>query len=446
MIRHLQFARAVAALLFATLVCAGPAAATNIERVTSPGGIEAWLVHEPAVPIIALHFSFKGGADQDPALKPGLGYMAAALLDDGAGELDAEAFQRRLQEHAVEMRFAVTRDDLSGSVRLLRDRKDQGFELLRLALTEPRFDSAAVERVRAQMISALRRETTNPNDIASRIWWETAFPNHPYGRPTNGTLESVPLITPEDLRGFVRRVLARDRLKIAAVGDIDAPTLGRVLDEVFGKLPAHAELTAVPRTTLQGIGRRIVVDLDVPQAVLSLGGVGIERKDPDFIPAYIVNHVLGGGSFSSRLYNEVREKRGLAYGVYSYLASLDYTALFLGGTQTRADRTGDALALIEAEIARMAKDGPTADELAKAKSYLKGSYPLSFDTSGKIASQLLRIQLDDLGIDYINKRNSLIEAVTLDDAKRAAKRLAAGGLFVTVVGRPKGLASKEPGG
>jgi zinc protease len=344
------------------------------------------------------------------------------------------------------MRFSVTRDNLSGSVRLLRDRKDQGFELLRLALTEPRFDSESVERLRAQMISALRRETTNPNDIATRIWWKTAFPDHPYGRPTNGTLESVPLITVDDLRGFVRRVLARDKLKIAAVGDIDAPTLGRVLDEVFGKLPAHAELTAVPQTTLQGIGRRIVVDLDVPQAVLSLGGVGIARKDPDFIPAYIVNHVLGGGSFSSRLYNEVREKRGLAYGVYTYLASLDFTALFLGGTQTRADRTGDALALIEAEIARMAKDGPTEDELAKAKSYLKGSYPLSFDTSGKIASQLLRIQLDNLGIDYINKRNGLIEAVTLDDAKRAGKRLAAGGLFVTVVGRPKGLASKEPGG
>jgi zinc protease len=446
MIRHLPFARAVAALLFATLLWAGPAAATNIERVTSPGGIEAWLVREPAVPIIALQFSFKGGADQDPALKPGIGYMAAALLDDGAGELDAEAFQRRLQEHAVEMRFSVTRDDLSGSVRLLRDRKDQGFELLRLALTEPRFDSESVERLRAQMISALRRETTNPNDIATRIWWKTAFPDHPYGRPTNGTLESVPLITVDDLRGFVRRVLARDKLKIAAVGDIDAPTLGRVLDEVFGKLPARAELTAVPQTTLQGIGRRIVVDLDVPQAVLSLGGVGIARRDPDFIPAYIVNHVLGGGSFSSRLYNEVREKRGLAYGVYTYLASLDFTALFLGGTQTRADRTGDALALIEAEIARMAKDGPTEDELAKAKSYLKGSYPLSFDTSGKIASQLLRIQLDDLGIDYINKRNGLIEAVTLDDAKRAAKRLAAGGLLVTVVGRPKGVASKEPGG
>ncbi len=434
------------ALLVGALAFASIAHATNIERVVSPGGIEAWLVREPAVPLIALHFAFRGGSDQDPAVKPGVAYMASALFDDGAGELDSETFQRRLQENAVELRFSVTRDDLTGSVKVLRDRQEQGFELVRLALTAPRFDSAAVERIRAQIIAGLRRETTNPNDIASRLWWQTAFPNHPYGRPSNGTLESVPLITAEDLRDYVRRIVSRGHLKVAAVGDIDAPTLARALDHIFGKLPAQSELTPVASTTLQGVGRRIVVDLDVPQAVLTLGGAGIARKDPDFIPAYIANHILGGGSFSSRLYNEVREKRGLAYGVYSYLASFEYAALFLGGTQTRADRAGEALALIEAEIARMANEGPTEDELAAAKSYLKGSYPLSFDTSGKIASQLLRIQLDNLGIDYIDRRNGLIEAVTLDDTKRAAKRLAAGGLLVTVVGRPKGLASKEPGG
>jgi zinc protease len=437
---------AFALLLLCMLAFAAPANATKIERVVSPGGIEAWLVRETAVPLISMHFAFKGGADQDPSAKPGIGYMAAALLDDGAGDLNSEAFQRRLQEDAVELRFSVSRDNLSGSIRVLRDRQEQGFDLLRLALNEPRFDPDAVERVRGQMLSGLRRESTNPNDIANRVWWKTAFPDHPYGRPNNGTLESVPLITIEDLKTYVRRGVARDNLKVAVVGDIDAATLATTLDRVFGKLPAKADLTPVPPIDLNGVGRRIVVDLDVPQAVLSFGGIGIARKDPDFIPAYIVNHILGGGSFSSRLYNEVREKRGLAYGVYSYLTSYDRSALFMGGTQTRADRAGEALALIEAEITRMATDGPTDDELAKAKSYLKGSYPLSFDTSGKIASQLLRIQLDDLGIDYINKRNSLIDAVTIEDAKRVAKRLAAGGLFVTVVGRPKGLASKEPGG
>jgi len=444
---HSTLTRLVPAyLLLAVLAFATPAQATKIERVVSPGGIEAWLVRETTVPLISMHFAFKGGADQDPSAKPGIGYMAAALLDDGAGDLRSEAFQQRLQEDAVELRFSVSRDNLSGSIRVLKDRQQQGFELLRLALNEPRFDADAVERVRGQMLSGLRRESTNPNDIANRVWWKTAFPDHPYGQPQNGTLESVPLIAAEDLKTYVRRGLARDNLKVAVVGDIDAATLAKTLDYVFGSLPAKADLTPVPPTDLAGVGRRIVVDLDVPQAVLSFGGAGIARSDPDFIPAYIVNHILGGGSFSSRLYNEVREKRGLAYGVYSYLTSYDRSALFMGGTQTRADRAGEALALIEAEITRMATEGPTEDELAKAKSYLKGSYPLSFDTSGKIASQLLRIQLDDLGIDYINKRNSLIDAVTIEDAKRVAKRLAAGGLFVTVVGRPKGLVSKEPGG
>jgi zinc protease len=223
-------------------------------------------------------------------------------------------------------------------------------------------------------------------------------------------------------------------------------TLGKTLDRVFGALPATGALTPVPDIVVQGGGRRIVVQLDVPQAVVTMGGSGIMRKDPDFIPAYLVNHILGGGSFTSRLYSEVREKRGLAYGVHSNLFTLRHSALFMANTQAGADKTGEALELIEAQIRRMAAEGPTEAELDKAKAYLKGSYALNFDTSSKIANMLLQIQLDDLGIDYIDKRNSLIDAVTIDSARRAAKRLGEGGMFVTVVGRPKGLASKEPGG
>jgi zinc protease len=240
-------------------------------------------------------------------------------------------------------------------------------------------------------------------------------------------------------------VLTRASLKVAVVGDIDAATLAPMLDRVFGTLPANGQLVALPAARIQDVGRRIVIDLDVPQAVLSFGGAGLARKDPDFIPAFIVNHILGGGSFSSRLYNEVREKRGLAYGVSSYLLPLDRAALFTGGTQTSNERAGEALKIIEAEIRSMASEGPTEEELAKAKAYLKGSYPLRFDTSAKIAAQLLQIQVEDLGIDYINKRNSLIDAVTLEDARRVAKRLADGGMLVTVVGRPKDLISHEPG-
>src|SRR5262249_36056157 len=154
-------------------------------------------------------------------------------------------------------------------------------------------------RARAQVLAGLRRETTSPNDISTRTWWKTAFPDHPYGRPTNGTLESVPQITVDDLKTYARRVLARNTLKVSVVGDIDAAKLGQFLDRVFGGLPAKAELNPVSTVAMQAAGRRIVIDLDVPQAVLTFGGAGLARKDPDFITAFVVNHILGGGSFTS---------------------------------------------------------------------------------------------------------------------------------------------------
>jgi zinc protease len=429
------------------LIAAGPlaqASATNIERVTSPGGIEAWLVRDPTVPLVAMEFAFTGGANQDPEAKAGVSHILSGMLDEGAGELDSRAFQQQMEENALRMRFASGRDYFTGSVSMLRDRLEPGFDLLRMALTQPRFDNDALERVRAQVLASLRRETTNPNSISNRTWWRTAFPSHPYGRPTNGTLESVPTVTADDLREYHGRVLSRETLKIGVVGDIDAATLGPLLDRVFGALPAKSKLNPLPPARIHDVGRRIVIDLDVPQTVLSFGGVGIERKDPDFIPAFVVNHILGGGSFSSRLYTEVREKRGLAYGVYSYLQTLNRSPMFLGGTQTSNASAGEALKIIEAEIQRMAKDGPSEEELAKAKAYLKGSYALGFDTSAKIAGQLLNIQLWGYGIDYIKTRNDRIDAVTIEDARRVARRLAQGGLLVTVVGRPKDLASAEP--
>jgi zinc protease len=435
-----------AAALTAALVAVSPAqAGTKIERVVSPGGIEAWLVRETSVPLVAMEFAFRGGASQDPADKPGVAYMAASSLDEGAGELDAKAFQHLIERNAISLSFRANRDDFRGSLKVLSDRKEVGFDLLRLALTQPRFDAEPVERIRAQMMTALKRETTSPSDIGSRLWWRTAFPDHPYGRPTNGTLESVPNIQRDDLKALTGRVLARDNLKVGVVGDIDAKELGLVLDRIFGALPAKSELHSVPDTKLASVGRTLEVELDVPQTVVSFGGIGIARKDPDYIPAFIVNHILGGGSFSSRLYREVREKRGLAYSVYSYLLPLDATSLFMGGTQTRTDKSKEAVGLIEEEIKRLAQSGPSEDELDKTKSYLKGSYALNFDTSTKIAAQLVQLQVDELGMDYWERRNGLIDAVTLEDVRRVARRLLDGGVLVTVVGRSQPIPTKQGG-
>lgn len=425
-----------------TVLAVTAARAVTIERVVSRGGIEAWLVRNPA-PMIALEFSVLGSANQDPADRPGVAHMAASLLDEGAGPYDAMVFHDRLERHAIEISFHAGHDYLRGTVRTLKENSDEAFEYLRLALTEPRFDSEAVERIRAEIISRLQRGSVSPNELASRNWWATAFPDHPYGRPVEGTLELLPHIGIDDLRSYSRRVLARNNLKIAIVGDIDPQAAGELIDHAFGKLPATAELSPVTSAVAQGLGRRIVIQLDVPQAVVNFGGPGIGRSDPDFMAAYIVNHILGGGSFSSRLYREVREKRGLAYGISDSLVWLNSTALMLGTTATRADATGKTIDIIEHEIGRLAEEGPTEEELIKAKTYLKGSFVLGLDTSPRIASQLVQMQVDKLGIDYIERRSGLIDAVTLADAKRVARRLLDGGLLVTVVGRPEGVSSKE---
>ncbi|MDE1973456.1 MAG: insulinase family protein [Hyphomicrobiales bacterium] len=433
--------RRVTLALLALALAASPGMATTIERVVSPGGIVAWLVHEPAVPMIAVDFSFAGGSAQDPAGKAGTASLVAGLLDEGAGDFDSKAFHARLERKAIELGFQADRDALRGALRTLTENREEAFDDLRLALTAPRFDPTDVEIIRSQIISNLRRATTSPSEMASVRWWQTAFAGHPYAHPVNGTLESLPAVSIDDLRAYTRRVLARDNLKVAVVGDIDAEAVKTMLDRVFGGLPARSELAAVADVSPRGLGRRIVTRLDVPQTVIMFGGPGIARQDPDFMAAYVVNHILGGGSFSSRLYQEVREKRGLAYSVHDSLAWLTHAPLFVGGTATRAERTSETLDIVRREISRLADDGPTADELAKAKSFLIGSFPLNLDTSGKIAAMLVQLQIDNLGIDYFTQRPKMIDAVTLDDARRVAKRLLGGGLLVSVVGRPDGLMS-----
>jgi zinc protease len=432
----------IAPLAFAAF--AVPAGATTIERVVSPGGIVAWLVHEPAVPMIAVDFAFAGGAAQDPLGKGGAANFVASLLDEGAGDLDSKAFSDRLERKAIEMSFSAERDSVRGGLRTLTENRDEAFDLLRLALTAPRFDASDVELNRAQLLSIMRRQTTSPGDIASQRWWQTAFEGHPYGRPVNGTQESLQGITADDLKTYARKVLARQNLKVAVVGDIDAETLKPILDRVFGALPEKPDLVAVASVTPQGIGRRIDINLDVPQTVVDFGGPGIARKDPDFMAAYLINHILGGGSSDSRLYQEVREKRGLVYSIANSLIWLEHSAVLIGGTATRADRANETVDLVQKEIHRFAEDGPTAAELTEAKNNLNSSFALNLDTSSKIASLLVQLQLDGLNTDYFTKRPDMINAVTLDDARRVAKRLLDNGLLVTVVGKSQAVASTTP--
>ena len=421
-----------------------PVSAMDIERVVSPGGIEAWLVQEDSIPLVVMEVAWKGGSASDPEGKAGLANMVAALLDEGAGELDAAAFQARLEDIAARMSFSAESDNFAASLSTLSEHRDEAFRLFATAISAPRFDEPAVERIRAQTGVVIARNGDRPDWLVNDAWHRAALAGHPYSSPAEGTAETIAAITRDDLADFASRILARDNLKISVVGDIAPGELGRILDETFGSLPEKAKLPELPYASPPEGGTTVVVERDFPQSVVLFGLKGLARDDEDFIPAFIMNYILGGGSFSSRLMEEVRVKRGLAYSVSTYLHPYDRAALYFGEVGTKNERVGETLAIVRNEFARMAAEGITQEELDDAKTYLTGSYPLRFTTNRSIASQLLGIQLEDLGIDYVDRRNGLIEAVTLEDIDRVAKRLLKPeNMIVAIVGKPN--LSPEPG-
>jgi len=417
----------------------GSSYAARVQPVEA-AGFQTWLVEDYAVPLVAFDFAFSSGSSQDPDGKEGAVAMLATLFDEGAGSLDSEAFHQALDDKAIEISFSADRDLLHGRLKTLTRHIDAAFGLLRAALVEPRLDPDAIERMRAQMTANLKREAKDPDALVGRAWRETAFPNHPYGRAARGTLDSLPRIERSDLVGLRERMSTRASVAAAAVGAIDAERLARLVEGVFAPLPATSALVSVPDVNLAGMGQRKLIDLDVPQATIRFGLPGLARHDPDYMAAVVVNHVLGGGVFSARLFKEVREKRGLAYSVHSQLVTHAHAGFFSGGTSTKNERAAESLAVIEEEIEKLASEGPSADELDKAKKYLIGSYALRFDTSTKIASHLVHLQSEGFPVDYLDRRNQEIANVTLEDTRRVAKRLfSQKKLLVAVAGRPEGL-------
>lgn len=408
----------------------------DIQQVKSEKGITAWLVEDYSVPIVTIRFSFKGGNTQDPEGKEGLSELMSGLFDEGAGELDSDAFQIRLDDAGAEMRFGAERDRTFGSMRMLAEKKDEAFDLLKLAIQQPRFDAAPMDRIRAQIVSGIVANQRDPETAARVKWAEALYGAHPYARPDEGTEKSLATITADDLRDYHRRVFARDNLNVAVVGAIDAETVKRELDRLFGDLPERSDLRPVEKVDLK-LDQEVRVDYDLPQTSLQLAYPGVPRDAPDFFAAYLMNHILGGGTFTSRLFDEVREKRGLAYGINSSLVTQEYASSLVIGTATRSDRAAETLGVIRDTVRRMAEEGPTEAELAAAKQYVIGAYALNnLDSSGAIASTLLSLQEEKLGIDYIDRRTALIEAVTLDEVKAAARKLLTADPAILVIGPP----------
>lgn len=410
-----------------------------IQEVTSPGGISAWLVEDHNIPFVALELRFRGGTSLDVTNRRGAINLMVGLLEEGTGDLDARGFATARDELAASFDYSAYDDAISVSARFLTETQSEAMVLLKGSLVAPNFTEVAINRVRAQVVAGLTSDTKDPDTIVSLRFDALAFGDHPYGSGSDGTIESVSALTRDDLNAAHLGTLTRDRVYVAAVGDISADQLTALLDRLLSELPDSGR--ALPSKVDYGLeGGTTVVDFDTPQSVAIFGQRGIERDHPDFFAAYLVNQILGGGSFESRLMEEVREKRGLTYGVYSYLLPKDFSNLYIGRVASANNRIAEAIAVIRAEWARMANSGVTQDELRRAKTYLTGSYPLRFDGNGPIANIMVGMQMQGLPVAYITSRNDKINAVTLEDANRVAQQLLdPEGLHFVVVGRPEGL-------
>ncbi len=428
----------------AAMMLALPAAADiDIQEITSPQGTSAWLVEDHTIPFVALDIRFQGGTSIDPEGKRGAVYFMTGLLEEGAGDLDAQAYAQQAEALAAQISFSSYRDSVAISAQFLSQNRDEAADLLRDALVAPRFDESAIERVRTQILSIIESHQQDPDELAAQAFNAQAYGEHPYASPEQGTLETITAITRDDLVAAHRAALTRDRVFIGAAGDITAEELGILIDRLIGDLPAEGP--ALPGPAEYALeGGITVVDYPTPQSVTIFGHEGIERTDEDFFPAFVLNQILGGGGFQSRLMNEVRVNRGLTYGIYSYLSLADWQPMLLGQFSSSNNLVAEAIEVTRDIWQDMAENGVTEEELEAAKLYMTGAYPLRFDGNGTIAGILAGMQQDGMPTEYINTRNDRVNAVTMEDIRRVAARLLQpDGLRFVVVGQPEGLTPTE---
>ncbi|MEQ1609362.1 MAG: pitrilysin family protein [Hyphomonadaceae bacterium] len=391
----------------------------DVQVVTSPGGIAAWLVSESFVPIIAMEWTWRGGAAVEPADKRGVGWLLAYMMNEGAGDMDTSAYGARMDDLNLKFACGSWMDWTNCGMTTLKATANESFDMVRQAFSDLRLDDEPFERAKRELIVGLESDETSPKTVASKAMNEALIPRHPYAR--NATEATVKTITRSDVRQLMSQLMTKDKLLVVVVGDITAEELKPKLDEVFGSLPATSTLPVLTDAVPQPApAAPILKELSQPQTLIAFSGPGIRRQDPDFYAAYVLNYILGGGGFSSRLTDDIREKRGLTYGVGTGLSIQPYFWRWTGSSSTMNDKANEVVGLIRDNIARLGKEGPTQQELADAKAYITGAFPLAFDSNTKIAENLLGFRQDGLPADYVERRNAYFEGVTLEEVKRVA--------------------------
>ncbi len=414
----------------------------DIQELTTQSGLTFWLVEDHSIPVIALNFAFENaGSKYDALEKQGLTRLASNTMDEGAGDILSEEFQGLLRTQSISLGFSAGRDTFGGSIYSRTSTMDKAAALMKEALTQPRFDEAPLQRMKDSNLARIRSSQSDPQWIAARFANDIMFEGHPYALNSGGTLSTLPAITPDDLRKFVQTRLAKDVLEIAIVGDVTPEQAKTYVENIFGSLPPVQTMSQQARDfTLQNLGQAYVYDLDIPQSIVMGFLPALSRTDPDYYAFQVMNQILGAGGFGSRLTEEVREKRGLTYGIGTYLTQMEHIDYLTLSSSTANENAGEMIALAKAEMQKMADTLVSEDERKKAIDYINGSLPLTLSSTSNISSLLMGMQSDDLPIDYLDKRAAGFNAVTVEDIQRVAKKyLKPDEMGLIIIGKPENI-------
>lgn len=417
--------RACALLAMTILSYSLPAHAAQVKEVVSPKGFKAWLVEDHSLPLLAVKISFTGsGYAYDPEDEQGRANLTAAMLMEGAGDLNQREFNQALDAHAIRLSAGAGEDTIDLAMETTSEHKALAMKYAGMAMAEPRFDDGAFSRARSQALAVLRQQEQTPGYLLAQAFKKAAFGNHPYGRPQVGTQDTLDSISASDLRRVQERFLTRENIVIGAAGDITPDELARLMDEHFDKLPKRYDPdTKLEEATVAAAGDPVVMAFDIPQTMVMFGLQGLKRDDPNYIAAYVMNHILGGGSLTSILGQELRDDRGLTYSVGTYLEPMQRGALWRGAFASRNEDARKAVNVLLATLKVFAQQGPTDKEIADAKRFLVDSFALNLDSNPDLAGFLVTMQINRLGIDYMDRRNSMVSSVQKAQIMDMAKRL-----------------------
>jgi zinc protease len=416
----------------------------NIQEVKAANGLTAWMVESHEIPVVSVAIAFRdAGNAADPKGLAGLVRLLTSTLDEGAGPWDSQGFKKFLLEKNIELHIAATNDTFQLNFRTIKENVGEAFRVLNLVLRDPKFDDESLSRVKNQILTSLEQSLHNENFIAHQTLNSLIFGDHPYGRTAQQILKEFPKITATQMRQFIKDRLTRDQIVISAVGDITSNELKDYLDKTFGDFPEKSAPSDLKNVALLNLGTTTVETLDIPQSLVYFTQPGITRDDPDFYAAVVMMKIMGDGDYESRLWNEVREKRGLTYGIQADVNYSKYASLLIGGTSTKNNSVQEVVTLIR-KVWKDMSEGASQAELDFVKKRMVGSFALNFSSTHRIAKALVTYQMDKLGTDYINKRNEIISSLTLEQINKVAKRLLnPEKLTFIIVGKPEKLTLKE---